>query len=120
MKKKILSLILVLMLLPIASILVGCDEDKGYNLNNLQNDFNLIVYENNNIAQKNDGIVFDYSNYAELKTTIENTQPYSYLSDYNFIFDNLMKFPCSYVGACSTNGAVKNTSLKNQIKNYLV
>ena len=66
MKRKILSLILVLMLLPIASVFSACGKDKGYNLNNLANDFNAIASDNNNIVLENGKFVFDYDRHNHL------------------------------------------------------
>ena len=61
MKRKILSLILVLMLLPLASVFVACSKEKSYNLNNLKTDFNKIDEENDNIVFKDKQILFTYS-----------------------------------------------------------
>lgn len=120
MKKKFLSLILVLMLLPIASIFGACGKDKGYNLNNLQKDYTSIAEENNNIVCSEDGkLSVDYSKHPNLTTVIDSTSPYSTLKDYNYVFENLMAFVNGYIDECSNNQATKNVEIKNQVKQDL-
>ena len=119
MKKKILSLILVLMLLPIASLFVACGKDKSYNLNALDEDFNQIVEKNNNVKNDEGKFVFDYSNHSNLETIIANTAPYNELENYNFVFYNLMSFAYDYVPMCANNHLTNNAEIKNQVKNDL-
>ena len=115
--KKIFSFILVLMLLPIASIFVGC-KDKGYNLNNLQNDFNAIEIENDNIKKQGTKLVFDYSNHLQLETTFENVSPYMDIAGYNEVLENIMAFAFEYVDECSNN-SVKDVATKDEVKSRL-
>ncbi len=120
MKKKVLSLILVLMLLPIASLFVACGKDKGYNLDALNNDFNLIVSENNNIESVDGKFEFDYSAHESLQYIVSSTQPYKELEKYNFVFYNLMSFAYEYVPVCSNNQLTKDVQVKNQVQKDLI
>ena len=113
MKKKIISLILVLMLLPIASLFTACGKDKGYNLNALNTDFNHIKNENGKF-------VFDYSSYENLDYIIRSYNPYVELLDYNYVFYNLMSFAYEYVPVCSNNFLTKEVGIKNQVRDDLV
>lgn len=119
MKKKLLSLILVMMLIPFASIFAACEMRNGYNLDGLQKDFNKIVTENNNVKFVDGNIEFDYSNHQEIEDIINSTEPYTTLNDYNFVFNNLMAFSCSYIDECSNNGVTKNATIKNEVKENL-
>ena len=119
MKKKLLSLILVLMLLPIASIFGACGKDKGYNLTNLNSEFFAIEEETNNIQFVDGQIGFNYKNHAKFCEVIENVYPYTELSAYNFVFENIMDFACSYVESCSDNSTTNDVKLKNEIKTNL-
>lgn len=118
MKKKILSLILVLMFLPLASIFAGC-KDKSYNLDNLSNDFNAIQTENANIQVKNGKFVFDYSMHPNLESVIDAHYPYSEIEYYNFVYENLMAFSFEYIDECSNNNITKDKNLKNALKSDL-
>ncbi len=118
MKRKILSLILVLMLLPIASLFSACGKDKSYNLNNLKNDFNTIAEENNNISISGNGsIVFEYN--AKLNRVINETSPYNQLPKYNEVFYNIMAFACEYIDECAKNSITDNSEAKNRVNEDL-
>lgn len=119
MKRKILSLILVLMLFPIASLFSACG-DKGYNLNNLQNDFSAITTENENVKYENGKYVFDYSRHDNLNTAIEFNSPYSDLEYYNQVYENLMAFTFDYIDECSDNNAIEDADQKDKIENDLI
>ena len=119
MKKRILSLILVLMLIPFASLFSACGKEKGYNLNNLNNDFNAIANENNNVKLEGGVLSFDYSNHGNLQEVINTTDEYKILNDYNYVFENLMIFASNNVAKCSNNSATNNVSLKNQTQQDL-
>lgn len=118
MKKKLLSLIMVLMLLPIVALFSACGKD-GYNLNNLNTSFKEIVTENENLKQSGKGFEFDYSNHEKLNTAINDTVPYSELKDYNYVFNNLMGFTFEYIEVCSDNKVTDNVELKNEIERNL-
>ena len=119
MKRKILSLILVLMLIPFASVFTACKKDEGYNLNNLKVEFNAISNGNKNIKIVEGNFVFDFSNHRYLGDVVETVEPYNELNKFNTLFSNLMSFACDYVELCSANEVVKNVELKNQIKEDL-
>ncbi len=120
MKKRILSLILVLMLIPFASLFSACGKDKGYNLNNLVSDYNSIANENNNVKLDGGVLSFDYSSYGNVQEIIDNTNEYKILNDYNFVFENLMMFASNNVAKCSNNSATKNVAIKNQTQQDLI
>ncbi len=117
MKKVILSLILTLMLLPIASVFSACGGDKGYNLNNLQKDFTEIATVNNNVIFDDGKLKFDYSNHSEITDLIESNYPS--LEKYNFVFENSTVFISAYIDECSNNKSTNNVELKNNINNSL-
>ena len=119
MKKKILSLILVLMLLPIASLFGACGKNDGYNLNNLEKDFKKIAKANDNVELVEGVLTFDYSNHPEVQTVINSTEPYTSLNNYNYVFYNLMNFACSYIDECSNNSSTNNVKIKNNIEQNL-
>lgn len=116
MKRKIVSLILVLMLFPVASLFSACGKADGYNLDNLKSEYDAIALENGNIKQEEDGFVFDYSSHNKLETVISSTEPYVALESYNEVFYNLMSFANSYVDECSNNSATDNAEIKNKVQ----
>lgn len=119
MKKKILSLILVLMLLPIASLFSACGKKDGYNLNNLSADFSAIDKENNNINFVDGNVEFDYSSHAHLYEIFNGLAPYKSMHTYNDLTNNILSFACEYVHACSNNDLTDNAALKNEVKTNL-
>lgn len=106
------------MLLPIASLFSACGND-GYNLNNLQNDFNTIQTENENIKYSDGKFVFDYSKHANLNAVVEYTYPYTQLKEYNKVYENLMAFTFDYIDECSNNSSIDNAKTKDSIKKDL-
>ena len=116
MKRKILSLILVLMLIPFASLFVACG-NNGYNLSNLKKDFLAIANANENVvATEEKHLVFDYSGHARLNGVIQSNYPYTIILDYNEIYNNLMAFTFDYIGVCSNNKAIEDKALKDKVK----
>lgn len=117
LKKIVLSLILVLMLLPIASIFSACGKSDGYNLNKLQKQYWEIATANNNVVKEDDKLKIDYPNHSQIISTISTNYPS--LEKYNTVFENLTEFMSSYVDECSNNRVTNNVKLKNQIKKDL-
>lgn len=117
MKKIFLSLILVLMLLPTAVMFSACGKDKGYNLDNLKTDFYAI--ENENLKIVDGEVKFDYSKYTKFTDVIETKYPYVEITDYNFVFTNILSFATTVVEPCSNNAVTKDVKLKDQLKNNL-
>ena len=107
------------MLIPFASLFSACGKDDGYNLNNLQKDYNKIVKDNNNVQLIEGEIIFDYSNHPFVQEVVNSIEPYTSINNYNFVFKNLMAFSNSYVDECSNNGKTKNAKIKNQVKENL-
>ncbi len=119
MKRKILSLILVLMLLPLASLFSACGKNDGYNLNALDEDYREIAEENNNIILNADGsFSFDYQD-KDLKRIINETAPYNQLLKYNDVLYNLMAFANEYIDECANNSGTSNVQIKNQVQEDL-
>lgn len=117
MKRKLLSLIMIMMLLPIASLFGACGKEKSYNLDSLSKDYNSIVEENNNVIASNGALEFKYS--AKLTTVINETSPYNQLPKYNEVFYNLMSFANEYIVECSSDSKTKNSAIKNQVEKDL-
>ena len=119
MKKKILSLILVLMLLPFASLFVACGKENVTDLSGLDNEFNKIVTENNNISEVDGKFIFDYSVHDNLANIINENSPYNELNNYNYVFDNLMSFSFSYIDECSIKDKDITEDIKNEVESNL-
>lgn len=120
MKKRIISFILVLMLLPISSLFVACGKDEGYNLNNLSADFYNVEQENNNVKIVEDKIVFDYIYQTNLYEAVLTSYPYTELSNYNKVFENLMAFTFEYIDECSNNAATSDKALKQDLQQKVI
>lgn len=118
MKKKILSLILVLMLIPIASLFSACGKEKGYDLTTLDDEFFQIA-EYENLKLQSGKVVFDYSSHGNFAEIINKTAPYKNLNNYNYVFENLMCFAVEYIDECSNNSSTDNVQIKNQVKTDL-
>ena len=119
MKKKILSLILIMMLLPIASIFSACSNSKGYNLDILDDEFYKITEQNNNLVNNNGVIEISYSSHENLGEIVASTDPYKQLANYNVLFNNLMSFPHNYIKSCSNNNLTDNAEIKNNVERDL-
>ena len=89
MKKRFLSLILVLFLLPGAFFISACGKGGGYNLKNLSEDFYAIAKdENDNIVKNDNKVVFNYSHHikneeAYVNDAINTVETYINLKKYN-------------------------------------
>lgn len=126
MKKKVLSLILCLFLIPGALIFTACGDDNDYSLANLSTDFYSIAnnYENLNLTIDNE-FEFDYSNFVYqneqyFTNAINTTVPYMYLGTYyNPLFSNSMSFVYNYIDICSTDSINAPQNLKNELKQNL-
>ena len=107
------------MLLPLASLFTACGKGKGYNLNKLDNDFNKLATQNNNVAIKENGdLVFEYTELSVV-SAINEVTPYNQLKKYNEVFYNLMAFSTEYIDECAKNSATDNVEIKNQVKSDL-
>lgn len=119
MKNKILSLILVLMLLPMASLFSACKKQDETDLTMLDDNFYNIANENNNIKVENGKLFFDYSSHEKMSALVASTEPYSELNKYNEIYENLMSFTCSYIDNCSIKDKVITKEVKEDVENDL-
>lgn len=123
MKRKILSLILVLMLIPFASVFVACGKDEKVSLADLNTQFNAIADENNNVKMVDDKLVFDYTthvNLLELFSSSSDDHSYDEIQKYNQMFSCLMEFPCEYVKVCAIADVDKETKaqLMQDLNNF--
>lgn len=125
MRKKIFSIILVLMILPLSMILSACKKTKSYNLSNLTTDFNKIeeISENVNIDE---GVVyFDFSTYSYNDNFYFNAEinksssAYASIKNYNQLFENSMYFSKLHLANCSGKNVKASDSAKNRVNNCL-
>lgn len=120
MKKKILSLLLVVMFIPAIFMFAGC-KDKGYKLTNLENDYNNISQNCENVNIDENKIVFNYDNFTigstkYLSETINSVAPYTNLNKYNVLLDNLMGFVYEYIDVCSNENIDASEDVRNTLK----
>ena len=118
MKKKILSLILILVMIPFVGLFSACG-DKSYNLNKLDDDFYAIAKSNQNVIVDDNQLLFDYSSYANLNQIIRNTKPYSEINNYNTVYKNIMSFVFEYVDDCAHNKATKSKKVKAELSSEI-
>lgn len=118
MKKRILSLILILVLLPIASIFSACGKEKNVDLSSLDDEFNSILTENQNMKEVDGTFIFDYSKYEKIES-IKTQKPYNQIDVFNFVFSNIMDFSFNHVKVCAVNGLDISKSKKEEIENSL-
>lgn len=119
MKRKILSLILVLMLLPFASIFSACGKDDGYNLTNLKDDFNNIFTSSKNYKIVEGDVLMDYSVHSKLEDAVTNIDQYKELVKYNMILNNSLMFSVNYIEVCSNSNIKVDASTKDNIQQDL-
>lgn len=119
MKKRFLSLILILFLLPGAVIFSACSKGGGYNLSNLKEDFYSIASDkdDDSIVKIGNSIKFQYS--SELNNAIESNGAYANLKEYNNIYENIMCFSFNYVEVCSNNEIKIDKDVKNSLEDKL-
>lgn len=120
MKKKILSFILVLFMIPTMFVLSACG-DKGYQLDKLETDFFSVADECKTIERVDNKFHFTYSNFSYegtpiLQNAINDTKPYIYLKDYNQVFENLMAFVYDYIDECSHSSIEADENFRNALK----
>jgi len=120
MKKKILSLILVLVFIPSIFMFAGC-KDKGYQLVNLVKDYENIGTKCENIKIDNYKVVFDYGVYTigetkYLTECVNEIAPYTEIADYNILLDNLMGFIYENIEVCSNANIEASAEVRNNLK----
>lgn len=116
MKKKLLSLILVLMLLPIASIFSACGKNKNVSLVSLDDNFYAIARENKNLELVNKNLVFNYNNLGtKFNNAISNVERYKELNKYNTLFNNIISFSSQHIEVCSNNADFVDNSVKREV-----
>ena len=120
MKKKILSLILVLVFIPSIFMFAGC-KDKGYQLVDLVKDYQNIGTKCENIKVVDNKIVFDYDVHTKDETKyltecVTEIAPYTEIADYNILLDNLMGFVYENIDVCSNSNIEADAKVRNNLK----
>lgn len=120
MKKKILSLILVLVFIPSIFMFAGC-KDKGYQLVDLVKDYQNIGSKCENIKVVDNKIVFDYGVHTKDETKyltecVNEIAPYTEIADYNILLDNLMGFVYENIEVCSNANIEADVEVRNNLK----
>ena len=120
MKKKILSLILVLVFIPSIFMFAGC-KDKGYQLVDLVKDYENIGTKCENIKIDNYKVVFDYGVHTigetkYLTECVNEIAPYTEIADYNILLDNLMGFVYENIEVCSNANIEASAEVRNNLK----
>lgn len=110
MKRKILSLILVLMLVPLGFVLSACKDKKTYSLSNLNDEFNKIEQISDNVMLNDGVIIFNYNNYVDKseqqyfnKQINQSGSAYSALKQYEEMLTNSMNFSRIYLQRISSS-----------------
>lgn len=118
MKKKWLSLILAILLMPCISLFSACDDKESYELKNLSTDYTQLAEGLNYISVKNNLIEFDYSN-EYLQQAFEMEPFVKIESFYNPLFTNAMNFAYGYVDILSKDSIKADADIRNDIKSDL-
>jgi len=121
MKRKILSLILIILLCPVIMFSTACGKDDSYKLSSLEGDFKSLTVGLKNIQIKNDKFVFDYSSHKNgevefINELIRTQKPYTNLQTFNTLLDNLLCFTYEYVDECSSDSINVNAEFRNNLK----
>ena len=124
MKKKFLCLLLCLMFVPTIFVFSACNNDVGYDLNNLGTDFCAIADQSDIIKlEKNEelkSVKLVISEYQEPEMAeVLKVAPYNLLLDYDGILNDLMGFSFAYVNICSNNTIEVSNAFKNDLKTKL-
>lgn len=126
MKKKLLSLILVIMMIPSIFIFSAC-RDNSYKLSSFNNDFKKMVESYDNLLLTAQGhIEFNYSSYEKggnryfTNAIADSSAPYKYLTTfYNPILDDALTFVYEYKEVCSRDSINASKTIRNELKNNL-
>lgn len=112
-----------MLLVPCTIIFNGCG-DNVYRLSKFDDDLKEIADRYDCIVMSESGLVFNYDSFVDgedkyLNNIIATKKPYTYLNDYNILFNNLMIFVNSYADECSDNNINVDAGLRNQLKRDL-
>ena len=120
MQKKILSLMLVLVLLPVALLFCACGKSTKNNLSALDDEFYAIMDSNTNFVDNGNGMEITFDNHTNLKNAVNaSNNQYKYLNDYNNIFASLICFSSEYIDECAGHSAGVEKSTKEKVFNEL-
>ena len=122
--KKLLSLLLVLFLVPMACMFSACKKAEGYKLSSLKTDLLAIADKYETVTIEKDNLKFDYSTLKNKDDTvidecIKSVEPYKNVERYNQVFYNLMDFSFDYVGVCSNDSFNIDINVRNDLKQKL-
>jgi len=123
MKKKTLSLMLILLFIPGIFMFAGC-KDKGYQLVDLAKDYKNIQNSCKNVEIVDNRVVFKYDSYESgsvkyLTKSIEEIDPYTSLKNYNILLDNSLGFVYEYIEVCSSANIEADAGFRNNLKSQL-
>lgn len=125
MKRRFLILLLILVLIPGGLVFVGCGNQNGYNISNLDKDFYAIAEENYFIVKTNNELIVDYGKYQnngkEILNTLINAEAYQYryIKDYDKLLHNILDFTFEYIDICSTYNNSVDKNLRNKTETDL-
>ncbi len=118
MRMKWLSLILAIMLLPSICLFSACNNDPGYNLNNMSIEYEKMADNLEFVDIVEGKIKFSYNNTALL--SVMATDPYTRLNEFYIpLLDNSMTFAYVYAKSLSRDELGASKSLRNNIKHDL-
>jgi len=122
--KKIFSLILLVLLVPCVALFNGCG-DKGYQLSKVDDDVINMSTKYECLVMEEGVMKFSYDSYLDgevdyINNIISTQKPYTYLNDYNMLFDNLMAFSFEYLEECASDDIKVDKDLRNQLEQELI
>ncbi len=121
--KKLFSLMLILLLLPCTFLVTGCG-DKGYKLSKVSPYITEMADKYQSVKMQDEKLVFTYEEYLKdedkyIENLINTTRPYSYLKDYNMLYDNLMDFTFTYLPKCANDNIEVDEVTRNKLEKSL-
>ncbi|MFQ6751977.1 MAG: hypothetical protein ACLRFL_00230 [Clostridia bacterium] len=121
--KKILCLVLLVLLMPCVAVFNGCG-DKGYKLSNAttaiadMDKYQSVVVEDATVRFSYDSFTSGESKYIN-DILATNIKPYSYLKDYNNLFNNIMAFTFEYLDECANDDIDVPKDIRNRLESQL-
>lgn len=120
MQKRILSLILVLALIPVAFFFGACGKKTQNNLSTLDDEFYALATDYDNFVYNNGSLQISLANHTTLKNMVNAaSNQYKYINNYNQMFESLMCFSSEYIDECANFQPGVHKNFKNRIYNDL-